>query len=62
MLLAVAARYTGYQHGFELHGIQMPPLLFGSMVIDGTGLSAFRTPDAFAGIKKLDDYLLVWYG
>ncbi len=31
MLLAVAARYAGYQVGFELHGIQMTPLLFGSM-------------------------------
>jgi len=62
MLLAVAPWNAGYQNGFELHGIQMAPLLFGSMVIDGTGLSAFRTPDVFAGIKNFDGYLLVWYG
>jgi hypothetical protein len=56
MFLAIASRQAADKDSFELHGVKMAPLLFGSMIIDATRVHAFRTLGILAGIDKLSIY------
>jgi len=62
MFFTVDTRKTGDKDGFRQHGIEMTPLLFGGLVIDAAGFSAFRAPDVLSCIGKVYYHLLTEHG
>lgn len=59
MFFAVASGQTGNQDGFKLHGIEMTPFLFGSMIVDTANVPADRTLGFLAEVLEINRYLLV---
>jgi len=59
---AVDARKAGNKDGLELHGIEMAPLLLGSVIIDVASVTAFRARYVLSCIGKADYHLLTKHG